>query len=236
MDYLFVAVMIVFGHILRETKDPKTQEDLKLLNTAVTYFNTIAPQNGRSRTAKFVATMSSIMERVAKKVVEKEANDTKAPNSASTKQQGSTETARTDGDVQIPDIEGFPSVNSSGYVVPRSPSEQCSSSFVAGSIPADASTTVDMTGLRPPQDMDQLSAAPGYPWLLPDAYSSFANDRSVPSELWQIPITAEWQLLDQFPELQTNPMSQTMEQGADANAVPDMGQDLFNQAGWHCYG
>ncbi|KKA22818.1 C6 transcription factor [Rasamsonia emersonii CBS 393.64] len=238
LDYLFVAVMIVFGSILRETKDPKTQEDLKLLNTAVTYFNTLAPQNGRSKTAKFMATMSSIMERVAKKVVEKEANETKAPNSVSTKQQGSTgPAASTDGDVQIPDIEGFPPVNSSGYVVPGSPSEQCSSSFVPGSIPpADVDTTVDMTGLRPPQDIDQLSTAPSYPWLLPDAYSSFANDRSVPSELWQIPITAEWQLLDQFPELQTNPMSQTMEQGVDANAVPDMGQDLFNQTGWHCYG
>ncbi|KAL1966660.1 hypothetical protein VTN77DRAFT_4071 [Rasamsonia byssochlamydoides] len=254
LHYLFVAVVIVFGNILRETRDPKTQEDLKLLNTAVTYFNTLAPQNGRSKTAKFMATMSSIMERVAKKVVDKEAKDPKVADSGSTsmvasKQQNSTASAgkssSSAGDVQIPDIEGFPPVNSSGYVVPGSPSDQCSSSsFIPATIPAATNvdttvdTTVDMTGLRPPQDTEQLSTAPSYPWVLPDAYSaysSFADERSVPSELWQIPITAEWQLLDQFPELQINSVVQTMENGVDGSTVPDMGQDLFNQT-WHSYG
>jgi hypothetical protein len=235
--------MIVFGSILRETKNPKTQGDLKLLNTAVTYFNTLAPQNGRSRTAKFMATMGSIMERVAKKVVEKEAKTSDVSTQQNSTGSAAGRSFGSPADVQIPNIEGLPPVNSSGYVVPGSPSVQpfiSTANMSPGGVNASAENN-SMTGLRPPppQDIEQLSTAPSYPWLLPDAYgySSFANDRSVPSELWQIPITAEWQMLDQFPEWQASSgMPQSMDQGVDLSPVQDVPQYLFNESAWHSYG
>lgn len=47
------------------------EENLGMLNLATNYFSTLASLHGRSKSVKFMASMSSIMERTAKKVIDK---------------------------------------------------------------------------------------------------------------------------------------------------------------------
>lgn len=47
------------------------EENLGMLNLATNYFSTLASMHGRSKSVKFMASMSAIMERTAKKVIDK---------------------------------------------------------------------------------------------------------------------------------------------------------------------
>lgn len=47
------------------------EENLGMLNLATNYFSTLASMHGRSKSVKFMAGMSAIMERTAKKIIDK---------------------------------------------------------------------------------------------------------------------------------------------------------------------
>lgn len=47
------------------------EENLGMLNLATNYFSTLASMHGRSKSVKFMASMSAIMERTAKKIIDK---------------------------------------------------------------------------------------------------------------------------------------------------------------------
>jgi hypothetical protein len=61
-------------------------ENLRLLNLTKNYFVTLAPHHGQSKAVSFMATMSSVMERTAKKIIDKAMKEEKNNNSASRKE------------------------------------------------------------------------------------------------------------------------------------------------------
>ncbi|EEA21978.1 conserved hypothetical protein [Talaromyces marneffei ATCC 18224] len=74
LDFLFYAASILFTHIVEEPLMSETgsvEENLGMLNLATNYFSTLASMHGRSKSVKFMASMSAIMERTAKKVIDK---------------------------------------------------------------------------------------------------------------------------------------------------------------------
>lgn len=74
MDFLFYAASILFTHIVEEPLGSETgsvEENLGMLNLATNYFSTLASMHGRSKSVKFMASMSAIIERTAKKIIDK---------------------------------------------------------------------------------------------------------------------------------------------------------------------
>lgn len=74
LDFLFYASSILFTHIVEEPLMPETgsiEENLGMLNLATNYFSTLASMHGRSKSVKFMARMSAIIERTAKKIIDK---------------------------------------------------------------------------------------------------------------------------------------------------------------------
>lgn len=74
LDFLFYAASILFTHIVEEPLGSETgsvEENLGMLNLATNYFSTLASMHGRSKSVKFMASMSAIMERTAKKIIDK---------------------------------------------------------------------------------------------------------------------------------------------------------------------
>ena len=53
------------------TETGSVEENLGMLNLATNYFSTLASMHGRSKSVKFMASMSAIMERTAKKIIDK---------------------------------------------------------------------------------------------------------------------------------------------------------------------
>jgi hypothetical protein len=115
--------------------------------------------------------------------------------------------------VQVPDIEGLPSVPSSGYFVPGSPTGQNKSNpFNSGPMNLDRIPLMS----APPQVGEQLNAPSQHRWTLPITDSSMSPDPSM-AYLWDIPFMPEWQMFNQIPELM-NP------------SVPHIGQNVSNTA------
>ncbi|EED16376.1 conserved hypothetical protein [Talaromyces stipitatus ATCC 10500] len=74
LDFLFYAASILFTHIVDQPLVSETgsvEENLAMLNLATNYFFTLASLHGRSKSVKFMASMSSIMERTAKKIIDR---------------------------------------------------------------------------------------------------------------------------------------------------------------------
>lgn len=218
--YLFLAVIIIFINILRNTKHPKSREDLRSLNVAVTFFATLIPGDGVYNNARFMANMCSVLERVAKIVIEKEEKDVKARKANRTLLNGkrssiqaplpdqqdaadhapgqnvqeTTETPlESASGIQIPNMDGLSAINSPDYAAPESAPD-----FSQGNVPVNGPTPDLAQG--PASYVEQSAAAAiNYPsTATPDAYP-FSNNMFVASDLWQIPLTAHWELPNQFP-------------------------------------
>lgn len=166
MDYLFVSTLFVFGYILRQPVDPEhgsTEESLGLLNSATTYFKTIEPQAGGSRTAKFMGSMSDIMERTAKKVVDKARRQAEM-NAGKQKAAVPVKTEKAS-NVEFNNVAGIPPAQSSGYFVPGELQNETKPAELLPEI-ADLNKII-------PQPEDQIEAQ--YSWMLPDMFAPIAN-------------------------------------------------------------
>lgn len=166
MDYLFVSTLFVFAYILRQPINPdygSSEENLALLNDATTYFKTIEPQGGGSRTARFMGTMSDIMERTAKKVVEKARKEAEMK----TGEQDAALPMKTENasDLEFTNIANIPPVQSSGYFVPGDLQNDINNA-------ESFSETADLNKviLQPDNNIE----AP-YSWMLPDMFAPVAD-------------------------------------------------------------
>ncbi|KAH8700899.1 fungal-specific transcription factor domain-containing protein [Talaromyces proteolyticus] len=166
VDFLFVANLTIFSHVLRVPVNPdtaSTEENLEMLKTAATYFKTVAPQDGGSRQAKFMATTSEIMERTARKVIDKAHKDAQAKPTE--QQPVSTLQTRAlkdkpSSNVHIPNVDGLPPVQSSGYFVPGEPHNEINAADIFYE-------TADLAKMIPHEDAP-LTAP--YAWMLPDMF------------------------------------------------------------------
>lgn len=216
LEYIFVATLIVFGNILRESSSVYTEEHMGLLNSAVTYFNTLVPQDGRHKSARFMATMSSILEATAKKIVSDASKDSNL--AYHTKPSEFPDSTIRTSNFQIPDIEGLPSVPSSGYFVPGSPMGQTRSNTF-NSEQMDLDTTHLMPA--PLQAGEQLNTTSPRLWTLPTTDYSVLSDPSMSSYLWDIPFLPEWQMFNQMPEMLNPPVPQMGQNGQNGQNASD---------------
>ncbi|OKL56635.1 hypothetical protein UA08_08190 [Talaromyces atroroseus] len=82
-DFLFFAASILFSNIVQTPLMAElgpVDEILRLLNLTKNYFATLAPHHGQSKAVTFMATMTSVMERTAKKIIDKAMKEEKNNN------------------------------------------------------------------------------------------------------------------------------------------------------------
>ncbi|KAF7594775.1 hypothetical protein BBP40_008278 [Aspergillus hancockii] len=213
--YIFLAVTIIFTYILRDSQHPHAREDLHHLSMAATFFATLIPGDGPCNYAKFMTKMCTNFERVARAVVEREQKATRTSDkhnqpgtfcrklneqkekTVSSNEQSSPSSSSVNN--EIPQIEGFPRINSSGYVVPESPSDTpddlystdqaATNGFFQGGFPASQP-------LETPSRPAQQSYTNPYPTDQP--FPIYLTENMPQPELWQIPLTADWELGGQF--------------------------------------
>lgn len=79
--YIFLATATIFSHIIRDTRNAQTQEDLQSLNMAATFFATLShPGDGPAHYAGFMTRMSANLERIARLAIEKEEKRARSPD------------------------------------------------------------------------------------------------------------------------------------------------------------
>lgn len=205
--------MTLFVNILRDPRNRKAREDLQSLNMAATFFTSLMPGDSPCNYAKFMATMCTNFERVARMLVEREEKTIK-DRQPTEKQQPPRPLRRTthhhprhpdpqppsqpgpSPGIGIPNLEGFPPINSSGYVVPRSPSISTNPSSTNINSPLN----VPPAGIQPSPPGDPNPPNPP-PFPLDNVFSTDPSS-SAPSlpfpEFWQIPLTADWEFGNQF--------------------------------------
>lgn len=255
--YVFLSTATIFSNILRDTRSPEVQDDIKSLNMAATFFATLVSGDGPASYAGFMTQMSATLERIARLAVDRDEKRTRTRDDeddedqpSETKRQSSrashprlrhraptnrpssnlnpaaypsqatapsipnsSDTNRSNKlDLSIPEtIEGFPPVNSSGYVVPMSPDD--TNDFRTTTNPHQQPTYPAGFGLR---DLNREDTDPtfanNYPsWQLGQdhaastATSPHENMQSPYSQVssngagtmipesWQVPLTADWQ-------------------------------------------
>ncbi|KAE8136243.1 fungal-specific transcription factor domain-containing protein [Aspergillus pseudotamarii] len=211
--YIFLAVTILFTYILRDSQHPNAREDLQHLSMAATFFATLIPGDGPCNYAKFMTKMCANFERVARAVVEREQKALKSsdthhqPVASSVTTQERNETSSpsreqvshlsSTGHVDIPQLEGLPRINSSGYVVPESPSAASEDTPTA-----DQPTVNDpLLGGYPVSQAHESPSATiqqSYQYPMDDTFPAAMADDIQQPELWQIPMTADWEFGSQF--------------------------------------
>ncbi|KAL4793182.1 fungal-specific transcription factor domain-containing protein [Aspergillus venezuelensis] len=256
--FVFLAVMTIFANILRNSQQPTAKDDLQSLNMAATFFATLVPADGPCNYARFMTRMSTTFERIARAVFERDqktlnvkpGTDSKpkhpksrAAAQAASQQSSSTSTSpptySASPSVNIPNLEGLPPINSSGYVVPRSPTPSSSPGptlsaaesenpplnlhthptksepqtpnllniqhqhqnhhqqqqpFPYTAMPTTTSTPTSTTTLTNPPQNSLLNMNLSFPLpTLEEGSFAFSFPFHQP-ELWQIPITADWEL------------------------------------------
>lgn len=67
--------MVLATSCVRDPQGAATMKDPDILNKATVYFNTIAPQDGRCKPAKYMATCTAIFEKTVRKICEKNRKD-----------------------------------------------------------------------------------------------------------------------------------------------------------------
>ncbi|KAL4973906.1 fungal-specific transcription factor domain-containing protein [Aspergillus desertorum] len=180
--YIFLAVMTVFVNILRNSQQPTSKDDLKSLNMAATFFATLVPGDGPCNYARFMTRMSTAFERIARTVLEREqkmvrlgpdsavkgkasrsraAHNSQKQTPSHTQSQppstsGFTSASTT---VNIPNLEGLPPINSSGYVVIESPTASPGQSPPPPSSSPTSSTNTKPTFSNRPQLPPQLHSS-----------------------------------------------------------------------------
>ncbi|KAF9884810.1 hypothetical protein FE257_001226 [Aspergillus nanangensis] len=212
--YVFLAVMTIFVNILRDSRHPKAKEDLQSLNMAATFFATLLPADGSCNYARFMTQMCANFERVARTVYERDQKSVVKPTgnkpvhdpeqsgmqdqpsssstttTTTTHQQLPTAPPTSSTGLDIPHLEGLPRINSSGYVVPDGLSD--TEEYMHNMAGNDPSSL-----LHPPQAMDTDAHQPPHhhaPYQIQDNILpiSVTETFSQP-ELWQIPLTADWE-------------------------------------------
>lgn len=213
MYYIFLAVTILFTYILRDSQHPKAREDLQHLSMAATFFTTLIPGDGPCNYAKFMTKMCANFERVARAVVEREQKTFKSsdrhpqPVTPSVTTQGQNERSSPSkeqashssctGNVDIPQIEGLPRINSSGYVVPESPSA-ASEDAPSGDLPAVSDPLLGGFSVSQPHESTSASIQQSYQYPMDDTFPAPMAHNIQQPELWQIPMTADWEFGGQF--------------------------------------
>ncbi|OGM40483.1 Zn(II)2Cys6 transcription factor [Aspergillus bombycis] len=211
--YIFLAVTILFTYILRDSQHPNAREDLQHLSMAATFFATLIPGDGPCNYAKFMTKMCSNFERVAWTVVEREqkalnssdrhhqpvAPSVTTPgqnerNSSSKEQAACSPCA---GNVDIPQLEGLPRINSSGYVVPESPSA-ASEDAPTGDQPTVNGSLLGGFSVSQPHESISATIQQSYPHPMDDTFPVSMADNIHQPELWQIPMAADWEFGSQF--------------------------------------
>ncbi|KAL4990278.1 fungal-specific transcription factor domain-containing protein [Aspergillus falconensis] len=191
--YIFLAVMTVFVNILRNSQQPTSKDDLKSLNMAATFFATLVPGDGPCNYARFMTRMSTAFERIARTVFEREQkmarpgpdadvtgkpsksrtahnSQTQPPSHTQSQPHSITVSASTSTIVNIPNLEGLPPINSSGYVVIESPTTSLGQSPPPPSSPT-SSTNTKATFSNPPQPQPHTSNPSNIPQYLPSLHS-----------------------------------------------------------------
>ncbi|KAL4784539.1 fungal-specific transcription factor domain-containing protein [Aspergillus varians] len=229
--YVFLAVMTIFANILRNSQQPTAKDDLQSLNMAATFFATLVPADGPCNYARFMTRMSTTLERIARAVFERDQKTLRSAPDARKKpssksrlapyiphlpsQQSqptsspahptSTSTTTT---INIPNLEGLPPINSSGYVVRESPTSSPGPSPIIPENPLPNPTQTTKPQNHPPNTTQYHPQPQLLPYTASDmdtntnmnTYMSFPlpafeeTTFTFPQpELWQIPLTADWE-------------------------------------------
>ncbi|KAE8378934.1 fungal-specific transcription factor domain-containing protein [Aspergillus bertholletiae] len=206
--YIFLAVTILFTYILRDSQHPHAREDLQHLSMAATFFATLIPGDGPCNYAKFMTNMCANFERIARTVVERDQKALKSSDkhhppvvsSATTTGQnergpsskGEVPHPSSVGNVDIPQIEGLPPINSAGYVVPESPSTASADTPTGDQLNENDPHLGGLSEGQPPE----TTSAPiqqDYPYPMDGTFSASINDDIYQPGLWEIPMTADWE-------------------------------------------
>ncbi|KAL6230423.1 hypothetical protein BDW75DRAFT_222787 [Aspergillus navahoensis] len=194
--YIFLAVMTVFVNILRNSQHQTSKDDLKSLSMAATFFATLVPADGPCKYSRFMTRMSTSFERIARTVLEREqkmvrpgpdpdvtakasksravhSSRTQTPSNTQSQPHSTSVSASASTTINIPNLEGLPPINSSGYVVIESPTANPGKSPPPSS--PISSTNTEPAFSNPPQQQphsSNLSNTPQYqPALHPQQHT-----------------------------------------------------------------
>ncbi|EAA62401.1 hypothetical protein AN5220.2 [Aspergillus nidulans FGSC A4] len=236
--YIFLAVMTVFVNILRNSQQPASKDDLKSLNMAATFFTTLVPADGPCNYVRFMTRMSTAFERIARTVLERDqktvrpgpdplvkakASKSRAANNSRSQppphtlpqHQSSSASASATTTVNIPNLEGLPPINSSGYVVIESPIISPDQSPPPPSNPTSSTNTKPTYSSQPqPQThASNPSSVPQYqyPPTLHSQQHSFAPS-TIPTDTttsFPLPTLEESSVTTSLPASFPYPFSQT---------------------------
>ncbi|KAJ6136291.1 hypothetical protein N7512_001451 [Penicillium capsulatum] len=78
--YVFLAAATIFSNIIRDTRSPQVQSDLKSLNMAATFFATLVPGDETANYAGFMTRMSATLERIARIAIAKDEKRARSPD------------------------------------------------------------------------------------------------------------------------------------------------------------
>lgn len=119
---------------MRNSHQPSARDDLQTLNMAATFFATLVPADGPCNYARLMTRMSTCFERIARTILDRDQKSFRPAeaqgkasrsrpvrNSRTSPIHSASSSTSTDVDA-VPNLEGLPPINSSGYVVPASPS------------------------------------------------------------------------------------------------------------------
>lgn len=220
--------MTIFVSILRDPKNPDNKDDLHSLNMAATFFATLIPGDRPCTYARFMTRMCANFERIARMVLDREQRALKpgekghsvCPSRFSNRAMSTSAKSHDDeqsssssspqvhpsalNGVHIPNLEGLPRINSSGYVVPDSPSDALDTD---ANIPLNTSIPQPSSHPHTPSNPQPTStSAPRSQPPRPANTTSLENINMLPfsisdnlaPDLWQIPLTADWELGNQF--------------------------------------
>ncbi|PLN84559.1 hypothetical protein BDW42DRAFT_162219 [Aspergillus taichungensis] len=241
--YIFLAVIMIFVNILRDSGHPKVKEDIQSLNVAATFFATLIPGDGPCNYARFMTRMCANFERTARTVFERhqktatrptdrqiQSRDPTITSESNTTAVSSASSSRNDrppaapkslspdrspaSNTNVPsNIKGFPRVNSSGYVVvPGSPPQN----------PVHLNTAPAVIHQNHHHHQQQQAQPQQQPQPQPPIHQTYPQPNNLPTtqtdpyslqnffpfdpasgffaqpDLWQIPLTADWEFGGQF--------------------------------------
>ena len=233
---------MIFVNILRDSGHPKVKEDIQSLNVAATFFATLIPGDGPCNYARFMTRMCANFERTARTVFERhqktatrpsdrqsqardptttsESNISAAPLASSSRndrpsaapKSSSPDHSPASNTTALGNINDFPRVNSSGYVVvPGSPPQN----------PVPLNTAPAVIHQNHHHHHHQQSQQP-QPQPQPPIHQTYPQPNNLPTtqtdpyslqnffpfdptsgifgqpDLWQIPLTADWEFGGQF--------------------------------------
>lgn len=212
------ALVTLFGNILQNPQDPRARSDVRLMNLVVTFLGTLGTE-GENGGVKRMLGVCSEFERIAKVVLdkaEKESSSRRKRKNITDDQSAKTKAPMANGNStssipqppmstngRTPSIAGIPGFSPSMAHVPRPPTN--------GYSPMPPTTGSPNWQNQTPQpdfnSAEYMSPAGMTPFADIQAYSN-NNDMAspvninsfqqpfVPQDLWQMPMTLEWDWAD----------------------------------------